>query len=153
MWGAALRKSVGSQEGPWKGERGTPGTPVACRALSSSWESALSGAPVGFHMVELPGAATVGAMSCPEHEETEEARGEASSQSELTASGPVPSVGGQVPFSQLFVPGGMQTIPFLPVGGRVTSSGYVFGASMSPGMILEDFRSRWVLLSVAGAGT
>ena len=43
-------------------------------------------------------------MSRPEHEETEEvfeeARGEASSQSELTAGGPVPLVGGQVPFSQ-----------------------------------------------------
>ena len=50
------------------------------------------------------------------------------------AGGPVPLVGGQVPYSQLFVPNGMQAIPFLPVGGQVTNSGYVFGASMSPGM-------------------
>ena len=89
-------------------------------------------------VAELPGAATVEAMSRPEQEEAEEvfeeARGEASSQSELMAGGQVPLVGGQVPYSQLFVPNGMQAIPFLPVGGQVTSSGYVFGASMGPGM-------------------
>ena len=66
-------------------------------------------------------------MSRPEQEETEEvfeeARGEASSQGELMAGGQVPLVGGQVPYSQLFAPSGMQTIPFLPVGGQVTSSG------------------------------
>ena len=77
-------------------------------------------------------------MSRPEQEETEEvfeeAWGEASSQGELMAGGQVPLVGGQVPYSQLFVPSGMQSTPFLAVGGQVTSSGYVFGASMSPGM-------------------
>ena len=67
-----------------------------------------SSSPVGFHMVaELPGAATVEAMSRPEKEEAEEVfeevRGEASSQSELMAGGPVPLVGGQVPYSQLTV--------------------------------------------------
>ena len=36
-------------------------------------------------------------------------------QSELMAGGQVPLVGGQVPYSQLFAPSGMQTIPFLPV--------------------------------------
>ena len=59
-------------------------------------------------VAELPGAATVEAMSRPEQEEAEEvfeeARGEALSQSELMAGGPVPLVGGQVPYSQLFVP-------------------------------------------------
>ena len=82
-----------------------------------------SRSPVGFHMVaELPGAATVEAMSRPEQEETEEvfeeARGEASSQGELMAGGQVRLVGGQVPYSQLFAPSGMQAIPFLPVGGQ-----------------------------------
>ena len=48
------------------------------------------------------------------------------------AGGQVPLVGGQVPYSQLFAPSGMQAIPFLPVGGQVTNSGYVLGASMSP---------------------
>ena len=52
--------------------------------------------------------------------------------------------GGPVPFSQLFVPGGVQqttpfvgglqqVMPFLPVGGPMQSNSYVFGASMSPG--------------------
>ena len=83
-------------------------------------------------VAELPGAATVEAMSRPEQEEAEEDFEEA--RSELMAGGQVPLVGGQVPYSQLFVPNGMQAIPFLPVGGQVTSSGYVFGASMSPGV-------------------
>ena len=58
---------------------GTPGTPVACRApwLKPGGEKECfercSRSPVGFHMVaELPGAATVEAMSRPEQEETEE---------------------------------------------------------------------------------
>ena len=50
---------------------------------------------------------TVEAMSRPEQEEAEkvfeEARGEASSQGELMAGGQVPLVGGQVPYSQLFL--------------------------------------------------
>ena len=80
--------------------------------------------PYGFHMVaELPGAATAKGMSCPEQKETgevfEEANGGLSEASELIAGGPLPmtsAVGGPVPFSQLFVPGGVpQTTPF--VGG------------------------------------
>ena len=78
------------------------------RCLSCTWlkpggeKERCSSSPVGFHMVaELPGAATVEAMSRPEQEEAEEvfeeARGEASSQGELMAGGQVPLVGGQVP--------------------------------------------------------
>ena len=90
-------------------------------------------------------------MSRPEQEETgevfEEAHAELSKASELMAGGPLPMAsvaGGPVPFSQLFVPGGVpqttpfvcglqQVMPFLPVGGPVQSNSYVFGASVSPG--------------------
>ena len=64
--------------------------PVVHLAQAGRRKGALLSSPVGFHMVaELPGAATVEAMSRSEQEEAEEvfeeARGEASSQGELMA--------------------------------------------------------------------
>ena len=107
-------------------------------------------------VAELPGAATVEAMSRPEQEKAEkvfeEARGEASSQSELMAGGQGPLVSGQVPYSQLFVPNGIQAISFLPVGGQVTNSGYVLAGCdpvvmLSPEVLVQVFgrshQRRW----------